>query len=303
MSSNIWLGEKFTPNEIHRHRVKEVLVRKKTKYQSAELLDTFSFGKCLVLDGEMQSAEADEFIYHETLVHPAMLLCPNPKTVLIMGGGEGSTLREVLKHKSVKRVVMVDLDKEVVDFCKKYLTSHHQGAFSDPRLELIHDDARKYIENSRENFEIIISDLPCPIEGGPAYMLYTVEFYRTLSERLTPSGVFVLQAGSGALLQFRLHTLIYKTLSKIFPVVRSFSAFVPSFDVPWAFIIATRGKDPDKLTQARIDTMIKKRIKGKLKFYDGETHTGLFKVPKYLRELIKEQRSVTRDNHPVFFYK
>ncbi len=301
--NNLWFAERFTPDEIHRHRVKKFLIKTKTKYQKVMLLDTVSFGKCLVLDGEIQSAATDEFIYHESLVHPGMLLCPNPKEILILGGGEGATLREVLKHKSVKKVVMVDLDKEVVDFCKKYLVSYHQKAFSDKRVKLLHEDARKYLEDTKEKFDVIISDLPCPIEGGPAYLLYTVEFYKILASRLKPSGVLSLQAGSGSLLQFHLHTIVYNTVSKVFPVLRSFSAFVPSFDVPWAFLIATKRKDPDTLTKSQIDRMIKKRIKGSLKFYDGETHSGLFKVPKYLRKLIRDEKKVITDNKPVFFYK
>ncbi len=300
---NSWFAEKFTPDEIHRHRIKNILVRKKTKYQNAILMETYSFGRCLVLDGEMQSAERDEFIYHESLVHPAMLLYPSPEKVLILGGGEGSTLREILKHKSVKRVVMVDLDKEVVDFCKKYLTSYHQGAFSDSRVELLHQDARKYLEVTKEKFDVIISDLPCPIESGPAYLLYTTEFYKILIQKLNPLGIFSLQAGSGALLQFHLHCLIYRTLTKVFPIVRSFSAFVPSFDVPWAFIIATNKKDPAEMNKNKVDTLIKKQIQGTLKFYDGETHTGLFKIPKYIRELIQKQKNIICDNRPSFFYK
>ncbi|MFH1784351.1 MAG: polyamine aminopropyltransferase [bacterium] len=300
---NLWFAERFTPDEIHRHRVNKVLIKTKTKYQKVLVLDTVSFGKCLVLDGEIQSAAVDEFIYHELLTHPAMLLYPNPKNVLILGGGEGATLREVLRHKSVQKVVMVDLDKEVVDFCKKHLTSYHQKAFFDKRVKLRHEDARKYLANTKEKFDVIISDLPCPIEGGPAYLLYTIQYYRILAKKLKPNGVFSLQAGSGGLLQFGLHTVIHRTLSKVFPMLRSFSGFVPAFDVPWAFIIATKGKDPDRLTKRQVDTMIKKRVKGTLRFYDGELHEGLFKIPKYQRELIKQEKRVITDSKPVFFYK
>ena len=125
--SSPWFKEWITPHDAHLHQFKKVLLKKQTPFQEAVIADSFSFGRCLILDGEIQSAQTDEYIYHETLVHPALLTHPRPQSVLIMGGGEGATTREILKHKTVKRVHLVDLDGEVIELCKRHLPRWHQG--------------------------------------------------------------------------------------------------------------------------------------------------------------------------------
>jgi spermidine synthase len=131
--SNKWFIEYTSPDEGHIHGIKMIHYASQTKYQKMEIMDSGSYGRCLVLDGKMQSTVTDEFIYHEGLVHPAMLTHPNPKRVFIVGGGEGATLREVLRHKSVEYCMMVDIDQEVVEKSKELLPEWHQGAFDDPR--------------------------------------------------------------------------------------------------------------------------------------------------------------------------
>jgi spermidine synthase len=301
----LWFKEWFTPNESHNHRLKKNIVQKKTKFQNAIIADSHSFGRCLILDGEMQSAQLDEFIYHESLVQPALFTHPNPKRVLIMGGGEGATTREILKHKSVEKVTMVDIDGEVVEFCKKYMQTWHQGSFLDGRAEIIIGDAKQYIEETKEQFDVIISDLPSPIEAGPAYQLYTLEFYEILKTKLKPNGLFMLQAGSGNLLQIDLHLKLYNTLKQHFPVVRSYAAYVPSFDVPWAFLLCSKDPeiDPLKLSSSNIDEKIKKNGNGSFKFYDGTTHEGLFRIPKNLRLALEKEKGVITAKKPIYFYK
>lgn len=303
ISNSQWFKEWFTPHESHSHRIKRFIVRKQTAFQSAIVAESESFGKCLILDGEMQSSENDEFIYHEVLVHPGLMCHPNPENVLILGGGEGATVRELLKHKTVKKITMVDIDGEVIDFCKKYLHSWHQGAFDDKRCRLVVGDAKKFIETQNEKFDIIISDLPSPIEGGPAYQLYTIEFYHDLLKRLEKNGVFVMQAGSGNLLQIELHQVLFATLKQIFKNVRPCYAYVPSFDVPWAFLIASNSCDPMQAQREEAESAIKKRISGPLKFYDGIAHVGLFHVPKYLRTLLSQEKRIITKDKPIFFYK
>ncbi len=289
-----WFKEWLTPNESRSRRVRRVVVRKKTKFQNALVADTYSFGRCLVLDGEMQSSELDEFIYHEALVHPAMLCHPNPTSVLILGGGEGATARETLKHRSVREIVMVDIDGEVVDFCRRHLTSWHRGSFSSPKLNVIIDDARAYIENGGRGFDVIIADLPTPADGSPVNTLYTHEFFGAVRRRLNAGGVFVTQAGSADLTQFEVHGVIHATLRGAFMTARPFYAHVPSFDVPWSFVVAAT-PDPVTMSAARIDAAIRRRVRGPLSFYDGQTHTGLFNIPKHIRALLaKEKRAMTQ---------
>ncbi|MCL0039043.1 fused MFS/spermidine synthase, partial [Dehalococcoidia bacterium] len=230
-----WFMEFVTPDTIQQFAVKDVLYFGRSKYQTVEVIETVSFGKCLILDGQIQSCEKDEFIYHEALVHPAMILHPNPETVFIAGGGEGATLREVLAHKTVKKVVMVDIDAEVIDICKRLLPAHHQGSFDDPRVKLLHLDARKYLAETKERFDVIIIDLPEPIEGGPAYLLYTETFYRLLKGKLAADATFALQAGTTCLGITRVYTAINNTLKTAFPVVAPYEVNVPSFGGPWGF--------------------------------------------------------------------
>ena len=158
-----WLHDRISENFTQLHGIKEVLYTGRTQFQAVEIIRSGSLGKCLVLDGKIQSTEVDEFIYHEALVQPAMVTHPRPETAFIAGGGEGATLREVLSHKTVKRAVMIDIDAEVVDLCKKYLPEHSRGAFEDKRTELYHLDARDYPARSEDKFDIIITDLPDPI--------------------------------------------------------------------------------------------------------------------------------------------
>src|SRR5258706_14313388 len=137
-----WFTERFTPYDLRSHRLKKVLWRSKTRFQNAVLADSFSFGRCLILNDEIQSAEKDEFIYHECLVQPAMVLHSDPRDILVLGGGEGATIREILRHPRVRRVTMVDIDADVVEFCRKYLFRWHQGALDHAKTRLVIEDAR-----------------------------------------------------------------------------------------------------------------------------------------------------------------
>jgi spermidine synthase len=128
------------------YEVTATLLEIQTTYQAVGIYDTVSYGRALFLDGKIQSAEQDEFIYHEALVHPGLVCHPAPRRVLIAGGGEGATLREVLRHNTVQEAVMVDLDAEVVEAARRHLTKWHAGAFTDPRTRLLHADARAYLE-------------------------------------------------------------------------------------------------------------------------------------------------------------
>jgi len=292
--------EFVTPDTIQQFAVKDVLYFGQSKFQKVEVIETVSFGKCLILDGKIQSCETDEFIYHEALVHPPMILHPNPETVFIAGGGEGATLREVLAHKTVRKVVMVDIDVEVIDICKRLLPAHHQGSFDDPRVELLHMDAKEYLAETKERFDVIIIDLSEPIEGGPAYLLYTQKFYEMLKSKLSDNATFALQSGSTALGVTDVYTAINNTLKTAFSIVAPYEANVPSFGTTWGFSLASLKFDPLQLSPDEVDRRIADRVSKTLRFYDGHTHQGLFFIPKYLRdEMARETRVITEDN-PVF---
>jgi spermidine synthase len=152
-------------------------------------------------------------MYHEALVQPALCAHPHPSRVFIGGGGEGATLREVMKHSSVTRGTMCDIDEEVVALCKQHLPTHHKGSFDDARAELVFTDAKAYVE-ANGPWDVIILDLADPLECGPAFALYTQEFYRTCLDKLTPHGILVTQAGPCDLTTCRdVFTPVYRTLS------------------------------------------------------------------------------------------
>jgi spermidine synthase len=297
-----WFYDRVNPNLIQLHSIEEVLYTGQTRFQSVEIIRSGSFGKFLVLDGKIQSSEADEFIYHEALVQPAMITHPCPEVAFIAGGGEGATLREVLSHNTVKRVVMADIDAEVVALCQKFLPDHSRGSFADKRTELRHVDARDYLAKCREQFDIIIIDLPDPLEEGPAYLLYTREFYELVRERLTTSGIICVQSGSAAWMELLNFTAVSNTLNSVFPIVRPYCIDVPSFGGPWGFCLASHNLDPVQLSPADVDERIASRQLSGLRCYDGLTHQGLFSLPSHLRgELAKPGRLIT-DSEPLYIY-
>ncbi len=301
-SPSMWFMEFVTPSVIQQFAVKDLVYSGQSQYQNIEVMDTVSYGRCLVLDGKIQSCEADEFIYHEALVQPAMSIHPAPKRVFIAGGGEGATLREVLRHNTVEKVVMVDIDSEVSDICKRFLPDHHQGAFDDPRLELLHMDAKKYLADTNEKFDVAIIDLPEPIEGGPAYLLYTQNFYEMLKTKLSDDATFALQAGATVVGITEVYTAINNTLKAAFPVVFPYSADVPSFGGSWGFALASTTMDACKFSPEGIDRRIATRVKDSLRFYDGHAHQGLFFIPKHLREAIEKETKIITEDSPMFVW-
>ncbi|KAG4962655.1 hypothetical protein JHK84_039746 [Glycine max] len=225
-------------------KLNSVLHKAISEYQDIALLDTKRFGKALVLDGKMQSAETDEFVYHECLIHPPLLCHPNPKTVFIMGGGEGSAAREALKHRSMDRVIMCDIDKEVVNFCRKYLIVNKE-AFSHKKLDLVINDAKAELEKRKEKFDIIVGDLADPLEDGPCYQLYTKSFYeKILKPKLNDNGIFVTQVD-----------------------VIAYTTHVPSFADTWGWVMAS--DQPLSICANEMDRRIEARIDGELLYLNG----------------------------------
>ena len=297
-----WLYDEVSPNLAQLHRIKKVIYSGRTKFQSIEIVDTRSFGVCLVLDGKIQSSELDEFIYHEALVHPAMLSHACPETAFIAGGGEGATLREVLAHKTVGRVVMVDIDAQVIDICRHYLPFFHQGSFNDSRLELNFADARMYLQKTNDKFDVVIIDLVEPLEEGPACLLYTREFYELVKDKLNVGGIISVQSGAAGWTNFKNFTAIINTLKSVFTIVCPYQAYVPSFVDLWGFATASQSVKPTELSPGDIDCRISARLSKGLKSYDGVTHQSLFTLPKHIRHQLAVTRRIITDQKPVFVY-
>ncbi|MEE8442519.1 MAG: spermidine synthase, partial [Dehalococcoidia bacterium] len=175
---------------------------------------------------------------------------------------------------------------------------HHQGAFNDPRLTLVHDDAARYLEENDARYDFVVIDIPDPLESGPAYLLYTKEFYTLVRRRLNQGGFMVVQAGpAGPLNYHEVFTAIHHTISQVFPTVAPYRAYVPSFGSCWGFILAGEQSNPTAMPSGEIDARLAARVTRQLRFYDGPTHAGLFSLPKYLREgITREERLITRGN-------
>jgi spermidine synthase len=288
-----------TPYSAHMFAIKKHLFHGRSDYQEIQVLEYEELGKALVLDGKTQSTIYDEFVYHEALVHPAMILHGIPRKVLILGGGEGATAREVLRFKTVERVVMVDIDPVVIEVAKKYLPEWHRGAFDDPRLELIIEDGYEYIINEGEKFDVIIADLADPLEAGPAYKLYVKEFYEAVKRRLNPGGVFVTQSTSPSIMPYTF-AVIYNTVKSVFRHAAYYMVYIKGFDSLWGFTLASEDRDPSKLMNTYIDGIIENIVEGENRFYDGVTHVHMFSIPKYLRELVESIKDIATLEKPVF---
>lgn len=295
-----WFFETTTPVEGHTHAIARTIAFRQTRFQLMEVLETLSYGKCLVLDGRIQSSQADEFIYHETLVHPGLLAHPAPRRAMVIGGGEGATVREILRHSTVAECLMVDIDGEVVEECRTHLPEMHQGAFDDPRTRLLHEDARGYLERTGERFDLIVIDLVEPLEAGPACLLFTREFYALVRDRLTERGVMTMQAGMTKVNEVTFFTAVNRTLREVFPVVAPYQAFVSCFGTPWGFILASKGVDPRAQPAAEVDRLIGARVGDKaLRYWDGITHQHAFSLPKFLRRAVDESDRIITDAHPL----
>ncbi len=283
-----WYTEEFAPTEIHAHAIEETYYAGRTPFQSVAVLRTAMFGKMLVLDGDTQSSQADEKIYHESLVHPAMAAASARDDVLILGGGEGATLREVLRDATVRRCTMIDIDGQVVELAKRYLPEWSDGAFDDPRARVIVGDALRFLKEDRDRYGVIVSDLTEPLPDSPSFPLFNGEVFRDVKARLATGGVYVLQASTAGFHNMALHAKMARSLRAHFAHVRSFYTHVPAFDNDWAFIACSDAVDVAATLAERIDAYVA-ALRGQNYFYDAQTHRRIFSLPLYLRrELAKD---------------
>jgi spermidine synthase len=283
-----WYVEEFFPTEQHHHAIEQVYYAGRTPFQSVGVIKTPVLGKMLILDGDTQSAQFDEKIYHESLVHPAMAGAADRSDVLILGGGEGATLREVLRHPQVRRCTMVDIDGQVVELSKQHLPEWSAGAFDDPRARVIIGDALEFLSADRDRYGVIISDLTEPLEDSPSNPLFCDAVFRDIKARLAEGGIYVLQASTAGFHNMSLHAKMARTLRAYYKHVVSFYTHVPAFDNDWAFIACSDRIDLAELDPAIVDAYCAE-LRGENFFYDGITHRRIFSLPLYLRrELAKK---------------
>jgi len=249
----------------------------KSQYQKIEIFETKEFGRILALDGLVQLSTKDEFVYHEILTHPALFYHQNPKKILIIGGGDGGVLREVVKHPA-KEIFLVDIDTKIIKVSKKYLPSVSKGAFNDKRLKVFSEDALNFVKKYKNYFDIIIDDLTDPT--GPSRALWTTKFYRNIFRALKENGVAAFQT---AYLKERFAKSARKKLKKIFPFFKIHKAFVGCFPFDeHTFFFGSKKINFDKVSRGTIEKRYKK-LKIKTKYYSPEIHFASTIFPKYFK--------------------
>lgn len=266
-------------------RATRSIARVKSPFQNIELFETVKFGRALRIDNYFMTSDADEFFYHENMVHVAGITHPGPKRALIIGGGDGGAAEEYLKYKSMQEVVMAEIDEVVVEFCKEHLPEVHRGAFDDPRLKVLITDGKAYVENCKDQFDLMMLDLTDPF--GPAEMLYRVEFLRECRRILGPKGVLSMHLGSPITCPNVFHRQL-SSLREVFKVVRPYLVYVPLYGTWWGMAAASDETDPLAIGEQEVEQRIAQRGIGDLKYYNGATHRGVFALPNFVREILAQ---------------
>ena len=278
-----WFTEKLYADWRTSYRIRKELLRKRTRFQRMRILETDRCGRMLVLDDIAQTCEFDEFIYHEMLTHVPLVAHGKCKKVLILGGGDGGCLREVLRH-PVERAVMVEIDRDVVAASAKHLPSLNDGAFTDPRLELVFEDGAEYVQTTGERFDAVIVDSTDPI--GPGAALFTTGFCRDLLRVLKPGGVTARQAGA-AMLQSDELADAWRKMNRVFPHVAVYLAPVPTYIGGFfSFVLGSKSAATLRVSNNRLRQRLQKLHLNR-RYYNAQIHRACFALPNCIREHVK----------------
>jgi spermidine synthase len=259
----------------------------KTRYQSMAIYDTPHYGKIFRLDGFNMTSEREEFVYHENLIHPALTAHAAPKKALIIGGGDGGSSEEALKHPSIEQVTLVEIDEDVIRVAKEHFQAVHQGVFDNPKLRVLVEDGMRFVRETQERFDLIALDLNDPM--GPAEALYSTEFFQQLRHALAPGGALTLHIGAPVARPERVAELAQR-LNGVFRIVRPYTMYIPLYGAQWAMAVCSDKLDPKSFTADEIDRRIEARRLADLRFYNGETHEGVFALPNFVRDLVAPPR-------------
>ena len=261
----------------------ELVERRRTPFQLLEIYDSAELGRLFRLDGCNMTSERDEFFYHENLVHAAALAHPAPKRALVIGGGDGGSSEELLKHSTIERVHMAELDPDVIDVARKYFAIVHRGAFDDPRFEVTVGDGLAYLAATSDRYDLILMDLTDPV--GPSEALYSPATFALAKRALAAGGALTLHMGSPFSHPERLRATMAR-LREVFAIVAPYFAYVPLYGSIWGFASASDTLDPRAVGPAEIDRRIAARGIGDLQYYNGEVHRAAFAIPNYVRPLV-----------------
>lgn len=277
----LWYTEKFTENVKFSIKVRKQIYSARSQYQQIDFFDSDEFGRFFTLDGFIMATEKDEFIYHEMIVHVPMATNPNIKRVLVIGAGDGGTIRELTGYDTIERIDMVEIDRMVVDACIKYFqqTARNLG---DPRVTIHYDDGLKFVMNKVNEYDLIIVDSTDPI--GPGEGLFTKEFYGNCYKALNEEGILVNQHESPYYYQdAEAMKKAHKRIKDIFPISKVYQAHIPTYaSGHWLFGFASKKYDP--ILDHKIDRWNEFGIK--TRYYNPELHKGCFALPTYVNELL-----------------
>jgi len=272
----LWYYEDYIPHYHLGLEIKETLFLGNSPYQRIQVVDSYLYGKVLLLDDIVQTTEKDEFMYHEMLIHPALLTHPQPEKVLIVGGGDGGASREVLKY-PVKKVKLVDIDAAVIEVSRKFLPE--LGNWNDQRLEVLVEDAVKYLALSEEIFDVIVMDSTDPLPSGVAEPLFSKDFFQSVYDHLNEDGVLVSQI-EPPFFQPEREQRHWESLN-MFPLVKIYWGLVPTYPGGiWTYMIASKGKDPS--------TSFKK-LSFSTRYYTPEIHQAAFVLPPFMQERLSKK--------------
>ncbi|MGM7703119.1 polyamine aminopropyltransferase [Pseudalkalibacillus sp. Hm43] len=273
----LWYTEKQTERFGITAKIKRTLHTEQTDFQRLDMIETEEFGNMLVLDGMVMTTQKDEFVYHEMVAHVPLFTHPNPKHVLVVGGGDGGVIREVLKHPSVEKAVLVEIDGKVIEYSKKYLPEI-AGDLDDPRVDVQVDDGFMHIAKSENEYDVIMVDSTEPV--GPAAKLFERGFYEGISKALKEDGIFVAQTDN-PWFKADLISQVNRDVKEIFPVTRLYTANIPTYPSGlWTFTIGSKKHDPLKVEEDRFHDI-------ETKYYTKELHAAAFALPKFVRDLVE----------------
>jgi spermidine synthase len=283
---NVWFTDKDEDQALSLRFTGEVFYDVQSPFQRVRIMESYKYGKMLALDDMVMTTEKDEFHYHEMISHPAMFTHGNAKKILVIGGGDGGTVREVLRHEGVQKVTMVEIDEEVIKSCKEFLPTI-AAAFDNPKLELLVDDGIAFAKNAApESYDIIIIDGSDPV--GPAEGLFSVSFYQNCYNALKPGGILIAQGESPKFNEKAFSELNF-TLRGIFGQENAPVSlfFVPTYPTGmWSFQYGLKDSEhPKKIKNVEeIDAFVE--AKG-LRYYNADVHTGSFATPNFVKSLLK----------------
>jgi spermidine synthase len=257
--------------------------RRQTPYQLLEVYDTPDLGRIFRLDGCNMTSERDEFFYHENLVHPAAVAHPAPRRALVIGGGDGGSSEELLKHPSLEVVHMAELDPDVIEVAKAQFGKVHRGAFDDPRLRITVGDGLAYLRETAVRYDLVAMDLTDPV--GPSAELYSPATFALAKRAMTVNGALTLHLGSPFSHPERVRAIL-GNLRQAFRRVAPYFVHIPLYGSIWGFACASDALDPRALSPQDVDRIVAQRKLSHLQYYNGETHQAVFAVPNYVRALL-----------------